>query len=102
MKVEVGQIWSYYVWTHVYKITKIEPLPLQNCFRVWADMLRDGETLAAEIVFGHLDSDGTPRWGTEWVCENAHKEKSFTRLGTKTLRKRMREQIAAQFLTSSK
>lgn len=99
MKVKVGQIWFIPGWKERYHITRLERDG--KFISVWSDIIRN-ETVVGTCRFGYANDDGSPAWNVDgWVCESPE-EKTFSKLGKKTLRKRVRDQMAAQLLMERK
>lgn len=96
--VRVGQFWWDKRCPDVqFEITRIEPAKNGNGFDAYAKMIGT----VSSTYFAPLSTDYLPQgWAGGWVYSNTLK--TFSKVNQKTLRKRMREQLAAQLLTERK
>ena len=101
MKVEVGQIWFHPTDpSKLYRITSIIPWD-NNHRQAVADLLDENEKLVRTgIGFGYVKiRTGEPTWagpGSAWLIK--YPLNTYTKISQKTLRKRLRDQIAAEVL----
>ena len=100
--VKVGQFW--YHTSNPRRQFKITEIVASTSFGAYRDAIADiyeDERYVGNTRFGGLDFDLAPfAWSFGWMCDNLNaKEKLFSVVSRKSLRKRLRQQIAASSLT---
>lgn len=107
--VEVGQVWYHRNTPEIkYQIVEIvveRHIDAYGNVSIWsrtfAAKYRNGTLVFSRIGFGELNSNGSPWcWDLGWKLDNKPlKPKKFSRVNPRSLRKRMRDQMAAEALT---
>ena len=95
--VELGQVWYYDspVGKVEYRISLIKDHGTYG--EVFANKYREGRLISDKAFIGYTRRNGSPDlWNARWSCPAPRK---FSRVNQKSLRKRVRDQMAAAVLT---